>query len=93
MDGYSKSKAQRDVAGHCTWLKRTLASFNQEILTHLDLEYSSGSAWLGDHMVASALRAPPVTVDEADVIWDDLGFGLVRLRNLRGLQQWDLRLL
>ena len=69
--GYSKTKAQRDVSAHCTWVKRTLASFNQELLAHLDVEYSSGTAWLGDYMVASATRSPPVTVEETDMVWDD----------------------
>eukprot|EP00439_Symbiodinium_sp_Y106_P053807 s1247_g7.t1 len=69
--GFSKSKAQRDVSGHCSWLKRTLASFNQEVLQHLDLEFSSGSAWLGEHLVASAQRSPPVVTEEIDVVWDE----------------------
>ena len=69
--GFSKSKAQRDVSGHCSWLKRTLASFNQEVLQHLDLEYGSGSAWLGEHLVATAQRSPPVVTEETDVVWDE----------------------
>ena len=69
--GFSKSKAQRDVAGHCTWLRRTLASFNQEVLQHLDLQYSSGSAWRGEHLVASAQKPPPAVTNDSDVVWDD----------------------
>ncbi|CAE7264184.1 DHX57 [Symbiodinium sp. CCMP2592] len=68
---YSKSKAQRDISSHCSWVKRSLASFNQELVGHLDLEYGSGTAWLGEYMVASVSRPPPGGVDESEMLWDD----------------------
>eukprot|EP00439_Symbiodinium_sp_Y106_P017242 s3680_g2.t1 len=67
----SRSKQERDVSGHCSWLKRTLASFGQSHVDGLDVEYSSGTSWMGDHMVASSTRTPPVTGQDGDLVWDD----------------------
>ena len=67
----SRSKQERDVSGHCSWLKRTLASFGQSHVDGLDVEYSSGTSWMGDHMVASSMRSPPVTGQDGDLVWDD----------------------
>ena len=67
----SRSKQERDVSSHCSWRKRTLASFGQSHVDGLDVEYSSGTSWMGDHMVASSTRAPPVTGQDGDLVWDD----------------------
>ncbi|CAE7819302.1 DHX57, partial [Symbiodinium sp. CCMP2456] len=68
---YSKTKQQRDVAGHCSWTKRTLASFNKELLQHIDAEYGTGTIWLGDKVVASVARAPPQGTEGEAMLWDD----------------------
>ena len=67
----SRSKQERDVSSHCSWRKRTLASFGQSHVDGLDVEYSSGTSWMGDHMVASSTRAPPVTGQDGDLVRDD----------------------
>ena len=41
--GYSKSKPERDVASHCSWVKRTAASMNPAYLETIDCDYGSGS--------------------------------------------------
>ena len=53
---YSKSKQQRDISGHCSWVKRSLARLDERIIRELDVEYATGSVWLGDSLVASATR-------------------------------------
>ncbi|CAE7504171.1 ANKRD50 [Symbiodinium sp. CCMP2456] len=68
---YSKSKTEREIASHCSWLKRTLASFNRELLNHVDAEYGTGTVWLGDSVVASATRTLPENTSEDGVLWDD----------------------
>ncbi|CAE7623402.1 unnamed protein product [Symbiodinium microadriaticum] len=54
---YSKTKQQRDISGHCSWVKRSLAQIDERVIRELDVEYATGSVWLGDSLVASATRA------------------------------------
>ena len=93
---FSKSKQERDVSNHCGWLKRSLASFGQEVVDRLDLEYSSGTSWYGDHQVASATRPPPGGVAESDMLWDDSKMcrpwvHLPLLAKATGISQVDLK--
>ena len=55
---YSKTKQQRDISGHCSWIKRALSQLSEDLVRSLDVEYSSGSVWLGDSLVASAVKQP-----------------------------------
>ena len=58
----SKTKQQREIGGHCAWLKRALISLSPDIAAQLDMEYATGSAWLGASMTGSAtLPVPPGT--------------------------------
>ena len=68
---YSKTRAERDVAGHAGWLKRSLASENPRLVDDMDIEYSSGTVWTGEHMVASASRPVPPGVGEQDLLWEE----------------------
>ena len=93
---FSKSKQERDVSNHCGWLKRSLASFGQEVVDRLDLEYSSGTSWYGEYQVASATRAPPGGVEDTEMVWDDKKIcrpwiHVSLLAKATGISQVDLR--
>ena len=93
---FSKSKQERDISSHCGWLKRTLASFGQEVVDRLDVEYSSGTSWFGEYMVASANRAPPGGISDSDMVWDDKKvcrpwIHVSLLAKATGISQVDLR--
>ena len=79
---YSKSRAERSIANHAGWLKRSLASLGQHHVEQLDVEYNSGTCWYGSSMVASATKPTPPGCDEKGVlreeneghsVWIDLG--------------------
>ena len=55
---YSKSKQQRDISSHCSWIKRALARIDEHLIRELDVEYSTGSVWMGESLIASATRTP-----------------------------------
>ena len=55
---YSKTRQQRDVSGHCSWVKRALARADERLVALLDVEYATGSVWLGESLVASAVKTP-----------------------------------
>ena len=55
---YSKTKGQRDISSHCGWVKRGLAQVDESWVRQLDVEYGTGSVWLGDSLVASGTRTP-----------------------------------
>ena len=55
---YSKSKQQRDISNHCGWVKRALAQIDESWVRELDVEYGTGSVWLGDSLVASGTKTP-----------------------------------
>ncbi|CAE7579342.1 RTase [Symbiodinium sp. CCMP2592] len=61
---YSKTRAERDVSSHAGWVKRSLAALSAEIAQALDVEYGTGTVWLGESMLASATRSPPDGVSE-----------------------------
>ncbi|CAE7494044.1 ANKRD50, partial [Symbiodinium microadriaticum] len=44
---YSKSKSERAIAGHASWIKRTMARFGQGYVDQMDIEFNSGSVWIG----------------------------------------------
>ena len=67
---FSKSKQERDISGHCGWVKRSLASFGQGVVDRLDVDYASGTSWYGDFMVASSSRNPPDGADDSDLLRD-----------------------
>ena len=68
---YSKTRAERDVASHASWVKRSLATKGLDLAARLDIEYSTGTVWMGEHTVASAKRPVPPNVDPASIIYDE----------------------
>ena len=54
--GYSRPPEQRARASHASWVKRTIARIDESRMGDLDLEHSTGSAWLGAHKVACAVQ-------------------------------------
>ena len=69
---YSKSRAERAIAGHAGWLKRTLTAMGAEYAGLLDLEYATGTCWVGTSIVASATRPSEPGVDERHLIRDEV---------------------
>ena len=53
---YSKTREEREIAGHASWVKRSVASIDTDLAGQVDIEYSTGTVWLGDSMIASATR-------------------------------------
>ena len=56
---YSRAPAERRRAGHASMLKKVLKEHFPHHLDRLDLEFSSGTAWLGESRIASASDARP----------------------------------
>ena len=69
--GYSKTKYERDVASHCSWIRRTVASLSDDMLGQLDCEYSSGTVWCGHSLVGSVFRDIPAGSEAKDMIVND----------------------
>ncbi|CAE7040418.1 unnamed protein product, partial [Symbiodinium sp. CCMP2456] len=55
---YSKSKQERETGAHCAWVKRSLGSVSDDLAAAVDVEYATGSVWMGDSLVASVSRQP-----------------------------------
>ncbi|CAE6972032.1 DHX57 [Symbiodinium sp. CCMP2592] len=68
---FSRTKAERDVSGHASWLKRAVGLIDKSLVSNLDVEFSTGTVWCGESMVASATKSPPSGVPDADVMWDE----------------------
>eukprot|EP00439_Symbiodinium_sp_Y106_P020670 s1323_g2.t1 len=66
---YSRTKQQRDVSSHCGWIKRALGNLDAEWAREVDLEYSTGSAWLGNSLVGSATRDPDADMPSEKLLW------------------------
>ena len=56
---YSRSPEERRRASHASMLKRLSQEHYPHHVERLDLEYSTGTAWLGDSRVCSAVDARP----------------------------------
>ena len=69
---YSKTRCERAVAGHASWVKRTMASFGQDYVDFLDIEYNTGTCWMGSSLISSATRPMSPGVDTAGVIVEDV---------------------
>ena len=70
---YSRTKQQRDVSSHCGWIKRALGNLDAEWAREVDLEYSTGSAWLGNSLVGSATRDPDADTPSEKLLWHTKG--------------------
>ena len=71
---YSRTKEQRDVSSHCGWLKRALGSIDADWARELDVEYATGSVWLGNSLVASSVREADASTPEDRMMWNTRGF-------------------
>ena len=49
---WSKTKGEREVASHASWVKRSVLRVAPDCVETLDLEYTSRSAWMGSSFVA-----------------------------------------
>ncbi|CAE7737318.1 unnamed protein product [Symbiodinium sp. CCMP2456] len=55
---YSKTKQERETGAHCAWVKRSLGAISDTLAAEVDVEYASGSVWMGESLVASVVRQP-----------------------------------
>ena len=53
---YSKTREERDIASHASWIKRVVAAVDPSMAGQVDIEYNTGTVWMGDSMIASATR-------------------------------------
>ena len=72
---YAKTKAERDIAGHASWVKRAVAEISPQSVRELDVEYRTGGVWMGSSFVASATNPHPPGVADQDLLWDDHRLG------------------
>ena len=56
--GFSKSKADRDRGSHAALVRRTVRALDSLREPDLEVEYGSGSTWLGDFKFSSASLTP-----------------------------------
>ena len=79
---YSKSKAERAVSNHAGWIKRAMLSLGQGVADLLDVEYNTGTCWMGQSLVGSATRPTEPGCDEKGLlreeveghkVWVDIG--------------------
>ena len=94
---YSRTKLQRDVSSHCGWLKRAVSSLGSDWVKELDVEYATGSVWLGNSLIASATRDCDPSTPEAKVLWNTRGVSkawvdLQKLSMETGLSVDDIRM-
>ncbi|CAE7333489.1 pol [Symbiodinium necroappetens] len=68
---FAKSKAERDIASHAAWIKRTIHGLAPQAVQRLDIEYATGGVWAGHSFVASAKQPPPPGVAGGDLLWDE----------------------
>ena len=67
---YSKSRSERAISNHAGWVKRAMQSLGQGVVDLLDVEYNTGTCWMGTSIVASATRpTPPGAAEEG--LWRD----------------------
>ncbi|CAE7811621.1 unnamed protein product, partial [Symbiodinium sp. CCMP2456] len=69
---YSKTRAERAIAGHASWVKRSLATLGDEVVSMLDVEYATGTCWIGGSTVASATRPSEPGVREEGLLRDEV---------------------
>ena len=68
---FSKTKAERDIAAHAAWIKRTIHGIAPQAVSKLDIEYATGGVWAGNSFVASAKQPPPPGIGAEDLKWDE----------------------
>ncbi|CAE7662879.1 unnamed protein product [Symbiodinium sp. CCMP2456] len=81
---FSKSPEERAVAGHASWVKRTVQALPGGHAADLEFEYKTGTVWMDQGMVASArLPFPPKTdiarvhVEEDNILKPWVNVGLI----------------
>ena len=57
----SRPKSERDRAAHASKLRRLLHSLGNGFVAQADTEYPTGSVWLGDSLIGSAVKPRPTT--------------------------------
>ena len=68
---WSKTKMERAIASHAAWVKRVVVQLDERQVPNLDLEYATGTAWMGDHMVASATRPLPPGTAPHHIVYNE----------------------
>ena len=69
---YSKSRSERAIAGHAGWIKRAVSKIGQEALSLLDIEYNTGTVWMGTSTIASATRPSEAGTNEEHLLREEV---------------------
>ena len=69
---YSKSKAERAISNHAGWIKRAMLRLGQGVADLLDVEYNTGTCWMGQSLVASATRPTVPGCDEKGLLREEV---------------------
>ena len=69
---YSKTRAERAKGAHAGWIKRVVGHLKPEMISTLDVEWSSGSVWQDSLWGSSDLPVPPGTDMRGVLVRDDL---------------------
>ncbi|CAE7232723.1 unnamed protein product, partial [Symbiodinium sp. CCMP2456] len=65
---YARSKQEREMASHASWVRRAVHNLDADKVALLDLEYQTGGVWAGNSFVASAKQPCPPGVAPSDLI-------------------------
>ena len=57
--GVSKTPAERVRSGHCGLVRKLIGGIDAKFLEQCDHDYTQGSTWMGDTLIASATQAAP----------------------------------
>ena len=68
---YSKSKSERAISNHAAWIKRGMLRLGQGVADQLDIEYATGTCWMGQSLVASATRPTQPGCDEKGLLREE----------------------
>ena len=70
--GFSKTKQEREKAQHCGTIREVIRYFNPDALEVADFDYNTGTTWIGESMVGSAVDKIPPDEDAARMFYSNL---------------------
>eukprot|EP00439_Symbiodinium_sp_Y106_P015583 s717_g2.t1 len=65
---YSKSPEERAHGAHVSWVKRAVGLIDESKIPTLDVEWSTGSVWCGESLIASSQKPVPPGTDMRGVV-------------------------
>ena len=56
---FSKPRDARERSGHCRTIRAAVYAFNRDKIEEVDSDYTTGTTWIGQSMLGSAVTKPP----------------------------------